>query len=44
MYVDFARANSEGLARWCGQMSGILSPHITEQSSILEVGCVEATT
>jgi len=43
-YVADARANSEGRVRWCGQLSEILDPYITEQSSILEVGCGEATT
>ena len=43
-YVAGARANPEGRVRWCGQMSKILDPYITEQSSILEVGCGEATT
>jgi len=43
-YVAGARANPEGRVRWCGQLSEILDPYITEQSSILEVGCGEATT
>lgn len=43
-YVAAARANPEGRVRWCGQLSEILDPYITEQSSILEVGCGEATT
>ena len=43
-YVADARANPEGRVRWCGQLSEILDPYITKQSSILEVGCGEATT
>lgn len=43
-YVAEARVNPEGRARWCGQLSEILDPYITEQSSLLEVGCGEATT
>jgi len=43
-YISGARANPEGRVRWCGQLSKILDPYITEQSSILEVGCGEATT
>ena len=43
-YIAAARANPEGRVRWCGQLSEILNPYITEQSSILEVGCGEATT
>lgn len=43
-YIAGARANPEGRVRWCGQLSKILDPYITAQSSILEVGCGEATT
>jgi SAM-dependent methyltransferase len=42
-YIAGARANPEGRARWCKQLAEILSPFITKQSSILEVGCGEAT-
>jgi len=43
-YIEGARANLEGRERWCGQLADILNPYITRQSSILEVGCGEATT
>ena len=43
-YVADARADPEGRVRWCGQLAEIMSPYITEQSSILEVCCGEATT
>jgi len=43
-YIAGARANPEGRVLWCGQLSEILDPYITEQNSILEVGCGEATT
>ncbi|MDA3878553.1 MAG: class I SAM-dependent methyltransferase [Halothiobacillus sp.] len=43
-YVAGVRANPEGRVRWCGQLSEILGPYITDQSSIIEVGCGEATT
>lgn len=43
-YIAGARANPEGRVRWCGQLVDILNPYITDQSSILEVGCGEATT
>lgn len=43
-YIAAARAEPEGRVQWCGQLSEIMNPHITEQSSILEVGCGEATT
>jgi SAM-dependent methyltransferase len=43
-YIDGARANPEARVRWCDQLAGILNPYITKQSTILEVGCGEATT
>lgn len=43
-YIAGARENSEDRVRWCSQLAAILNPHITSQSSILEVGCGEATT
>jgi hypothetical protein len=43
-YVANAHANPEGRVRWYTQLSEILAPYITEQSSILEGGCGDATT
>ena len=43
-YVANARANPEGRQLWCTQLSRILQPYLAERSSILEVGCGEATT
>jgi len=43
-YVAGARAHPEGRERWCGQLAGILNSYVTQQSSLLEVGCGEATT
>jgi len=43
-YIDGARANPKVRERWCSQLADILNPYINEQSSILEVGCGEATT
>lgn len=43
-YIAGARANPEGRVRWCEQLAGILNPYITKQSTVLEVGCGEATT
>ncbi len=43
-YIAGARANPDARARWCGQLAEILNPYISTQSSILEVGCGEATT
>ena len=37
-------ANPEARVRWCGQLADILNPYITKQSTVLEVGCGEATT
>lgn len=43
-YVAHARANPERGQLWCTQLSRILQPYIAGRSSILEVGCGEATT
>lgn len=43
-YVAGARANPEGNLSWCAQLAEILAPLLTKQSSLLEVGCGEATT
>lgn len=43
-YIAGARANPEGRVRWCGQLAEILNPYITKHSTVLEVGCGEATT
>lgn len=43
-YVAGARENPEGNSRWCAQLAEILDPLLTRQSSLLEVGCGEATT
>lgn len=43
-YVAGVRENPEGNSRWCAQLAEILDPLLTKQSSILEVGCGEATT
>jgi len=43
-YIAGARANPEARVRWCGQLANILNPYVTNDSSILEVGCGEATT
>jgi len=43
-YIAGARANPDARLRWCNQLAGILNPYITKQSSVLEVGCGEATT
>jgi SAM-dependent methyltransferase len=43
-YIAAARANPERQAIWCNQLAEILDALVTDQSSILEVGCGEATT
>lgn len=43
-YVAEARANPQGRKRWCSQLANILDSYISPNSSILEVGCGEATT
>lgn len=43
-YIAAARAKPNEQSRWCNQLSEILNPYVTERSSILEVGCGEATT
>lgn len=43
-YIDFARANPEHRVTWGAQLAGILDNYVTKKSTILEVGCGEATT
>lgn len=43
-YIEEARKNKDGRTLWCNQLANILSPYITNKSTILEVGCGEATT
>lgn len=43
-YIAGAKANPDGNALWCNQLVAILDSMVTAQSSILEVGCGEATT
>ena len=43
-YVDHVSANQESNDRWCSQLAEILRPFVDARSSLLEVGCGEATT
>ena len=43
-YVAGVRTNPEENMRWCAQLAEILDPLLTQQGSLLEVGCGEATT
>jgi ubiquinone/menaquinone biosynthesis C-methylase UbiE len=44
LIVAGVRANRGHNTQWCAQLAEILSPFVTEHSSILEAGCGEATT
>lgn len=43
-YTAGAEEKPEERARWCGQVAALLEPWVKEGSSLLEVGCGEATT
>ncbi len=43
-YIAEARGKPEVRMRWCNQLADILNPYITSHSTVLEVGCGEATT
>lgn len=43
-YIKGALENPDGRDLWCSQLAEILNPLVVDGSSILEVGCGEATT
>jgi SAM-dependent methyltransferase len=43
-YVAEVRSNLQENVRWCAQLATFLAPLVDAQTSILEVGCGEATT
>ncbi len=43
-YVQAATKNPEANLRWCTQLAEVIRPHVKPRSTILEVGCGEATT
>jgi hypothetical protein len=43
-YVAAARSNPAAIHRWCSQLAAILGPLVDGESTLLEVGCGEATT
>ena len=43
-YVADSRKNKDEYLRWCTQLAAILDPYMNAQTSMLEVGCGEATT
>lgn len=43
-YIAEAKSNPSANLRWCSQLAEIIDPFLSEESSLLEVGCGEATT
>ena len=43
-YIDFAKSDLDRSARWCKQAADILAPMVDNSTTLLEVGCGEATT
>lgn len=43
-YAQIAVNNPEAILQWCSQLANAIRPHIKPNSSILEIGCGEATT
>ena len=43
-YIEFAKADMERSKKWCKQAATILSNLVKKDSTLLEVGCGEATT
>ncbi|CAL61306.1 putative S-adenosyl-L-methionine-dependent methyltransferase [Herminiimonas arsenicoxydans] len=43
-YIAEVESNPGANLRWCSQLAKIIDPFLSEQSSLLEVGCGEATT
>ncbi len=43
-YVAAALANPNYIDRWCGQLAGLIQPHVEAGDYVLEVGVGEATT
>jgi len=43
-YVAHVQGDPAANSRWCAQLADVLQPFVTGQSSMLEVGCGEATT
>lgn len=43
-YIAEAKSNPSANLRWCSQLAEIIDPFLSKQSSLLEVGCGEATT
>ena len=43
-YIEGARKDPDYRERWCGQLAKLIGPYLDAQSTLLEVGCGEATT
>ena len=43
-YISAIKLNKQGNELWCHQLANILKPYITRKSTLIEVGCGEATT
>lgn len=43
-YIELAKKEPDFYNRWCQQIASLLSPFIDSKSSVIEVGCGEATT
>ena len=43
-YILGALENPQGRIQWCSQLAEILNPLVNEDSTLLEIGCGEATT
>lgn len=43
-YIAEARRSPDFMTRWCDQLAELLDPYIEHDSTVLEVGCGEATT
>ena len=43
-YAAATRANPHENDRWCAQIAALVAPFVSAQTSILEIGCGEATT
>lgn len=43
-YIKHAQSDPASKQRWCEQLAGLVAPYLSDNGSLLEVGCGEATT
>lgn len=43
-YIEWTRLNNDLAKAWCKQLAELIKPYISSETSLLEVGCGEATT